>query len=94
MDRKKIIYAAPLIGILAGTGATRLILLTGIADRVLALAHRLPLGPGIFGADKLTLAGGFLGLAVAALIAARMARRLAGPEKAHEKDGGKADAET
>jgi positive regulator of sigma E activity len=93
MGKKKIIYAAPLLGILAGTLGMRLVLKIGIAAPLLARAYELPLGPGIFSADNLTLAGGFLGLAVSALIAARMARRLAG-HTAHEKDGGKADAQT
>ena len=93
MNQKKIIYAAPLVGILAGTLGMRLILKLGIAAPLLARAYELPLGPSIFSADDLTLAGGLLGLAAAVLIAARAARRPAGRE-AHGPDGGKADAQT
>jgi hypothetical protein len=92
MEKKKIIYALPLLGILAGTVGARLALITGIADGLLARARELPLGPGILSGDNLTLYGGLLGISIATLIAGRMARRLAGHEAAHDKDNGKADA--
>ncbi|HUT51955.1 MAG TPA: hypothetical protein VM658_01055 [bacterium] len=91
MNKEKIIYAAPFLGILAGTIGTRLILKIGIAAPLLAEAYQQPLGSGILSADNLTLAGGLVGLVLSTIIAARMAR---GRAKADAKDGGKSDGQT
>ena len=89
MEKNKIVYALPLLGILAGAAGTRLILKLGIASPLLELAVKLPLGSGIFSSDNLTLAGGLAGLVAAALIAGRMAGRQ-DPAKGNGKD----DAQT
>ena len=68
MEKKKTVYALPLLGILAGTVGARMVLRLAPVAAVMARAEKLPLGRAITSVDNLTLAGGLLGLAVTMVI--------------------------
>ena len=90
MKKSKTAFMVPLLGMIVGAGAARAILRLSSIAALLGRAEALPLGGVLSSVDNITLAGGLIGLVLAAVVAARvMAKKPAGPSAAvegtHEK---------